>query len=364
MTRAVGDDFPGGIHALYEDGPVSQEQLMHPERWFGPKQDFPQTVVWGGDFPAAAGEGWAKVHDMTSGELDLATYLDFFLGSTGGRMNLMGMMQGQYVVPRAKQAAAGWDGGRFYFMEKEGLPVIWIEAMVFDTVEDATEAMSAMLDAQRKANEGTFALVAKESKDDGTHVLDYTSQYGSGRFLQRGAEIVHVDGVPADIFDKVWEAAAATTFQKDERDTWDPNDVADAFSECAWADRDQGVGLHLPGEGWEAEGQDELPGVVARATKGDVAMLVTVVPAPPTMVRPMIEQQLGAALPDVDIAGATDVKVAGAPGRRYVGDGKRFYVGGTSARTVVLRVEGPQAAIEALAAELDEIAQRLVFVDV
>ena len=364
VTRAVDDDFPGTIHALYEDGPISQEQLMHPERWFGDTQDYPQKVVWGGDFPAAAGEGWEKVHDMTSGELDLAVYLDFFLGTTKGRMNLMGMMQGQYVVPRAKKAAAGWDGGQVYFMLKEGLPVAWIEALVFDTTEDATEAADALMDVFRKANDGTFALVGKDASEPDVRTFDYKSQFGPGRLEQRGTQIIVVDGVPEDTFEKVWAVAAATTFEKDERDTWDPATIVDPFVSCAWVDRDQGIGVHLPGEDWQAEATEGMPGMVARAWKGDVELHVTLVPAPPEMVRPMIEQQLGAALPDVDIAGAAKVDVAGAPGKRYVGDGKRFYLGGAAGRTVVLRVLAPQTAIDAVAAELDEIAKRLVLGEV
>jgi hypothetical protein len=48
--RAVeGGTFNERMAALYKDPPVSQEQILHQDRWFGPKRDYPQAIVWAAD---------------------------------------------------------------------------------------------------------------------------------------------------------------------------------------------------------------------------------------------------------------------------------------------------------------------------
>jgi hypothetical protein len=88
VAEAVGADYPGGMQRLLEDPPISQEQILHPYKWLGPERDYPRTVVWGGDVATALGGGWRKLYEHTVGEIDLAVFLDYFLGDGDGRLNL------------------------------------------------------------------------------------------------------------------------------------------------------------------------------------------------------------------------------------------------------------------------------------
>lgn len=379
VKQAVGDDFPAGIAALYENPPVSQEQYLHPKKWFGERQDFPQKVVWAGNFAELAGEGWKELHDMTSGELDFAMYLDYFLGYTKGKVNLLLLQQGKHVVPKAKQAAAGWDASRTVYIEKEGLPIVVIEAMIFDTVEDATEAADAIYLATKKRDGGTFTETAATETDaegdaPATRNFDYTAQHGRGRLFQRGAEVLLLDGVTDEFFDTLWSALEKTTFEKEERDTWDPALVADPFEGCDFVNPDRTVGVRFPAEGWMAQPPSQ-PGAVVVAAKNGVDVVLIVAPAPLAAVAPMLEGQLARSVPGGKLPDPTDTDVAGNPGRVYVleaasipGPGgtpfqlpaRRIYLGEVGGKTVLLRAEGPEAALTELAAEVDGLAKGVV----
>jgi hypothetical protein len=203
VRRVVGDDFAGGMARLMRDGPTTEEQCLHPERWLGSKRDLPRRVVWGGDLVAAAGEGWKLLHELPNGELDFALYVDFHLGGNRGRAKdgAPGLHR------RALPAGAGWDAARDLFLEKEGKPIVWICAMSFDTEEDTAEAASAFLDA--------FRASAPDYVGDGT---TWTTANGRGRMLQRGEDLLFLDGAPADRFEAIWSVLEKTRFEKDPND--------------------------------------------------------------------------------------------------------------------------------------------------
>src|ERR1051326_4528500 len=115
VDAAVGDDFAGGMKRLFEDGPPTQEQVLHPRRFLGKDRDLPRKIVWGGERSKALGEGWTRVDEESFGELDFAFWLDRHLAGHQGRMDLAGVAQGRYVDPKSRKASEGWDG-------------IWVEA--------------------------------------------------------------------------------------------------------------------------------------------------------------------------------------------------------------------------------------------
>ncbi|HKH48861.1 MAG TPA: hypothetical protein VKM72_29695 [Thermoanaerobaculia bacterium] len=115
-------------HAFRNDPPRSSEQILHPEKWHG-RRDDPVAVEW----PDLAGAlpGYAKAAEGEMGELAIRILLRESLKDEA----------------RAEAAAAGWGGDRFAVYqtggEKDGRRLLaWITE--WDTAEDAAEFAAAM----------------------------------------------------------------------------------------------------------------------------------------------------------------------------------------------------------------------------
>lgn len=121
-------------HAFKSDPPRSSEQILHPEKWHG-RRDDPIVLSW----PDLADvlPGWAKVSEGEAGEATIRTLL-----REGSRDRRQARQQ-------ADTAAAGWGGDRFAVYEKDGrrLLVWWTE---WDSEADARE----LLKAARKLGSG------------------------------------------------------------------------------------------------------------------------------------------------------------------------------------------------------------------
>lgn len=116
-------------HAFKTDPPRSSEQILHPEKWHG-RRDDPIALSW----PDLADvlPGWAKTSEGEAGEATIRTLLRE--GSRGRRQARQWR--------QADTAAAGWGGDRFAVYEKDGrrLLVWWTE---WDSEADARELLKA-----------------------------------------------------------------------------------------------------------------------------------------------------------------------------------------------------------------------------
>jgi hypothetical protein len=111
--------------AFAQDPPRSTEQILHPEKWHG-KKDEPAEIRWP-DLSSAL-PGFQKVGEGHLGEL--------------GVRILLSRKGGKAAPAAASKAAAGWGGDRFVLYEKAGRRVlVWITE--WDTEGDAREARSA-----------------------------------------------------------------------------------------------------------------------------------------------------------------------------------------------------------------------------
>ncbi len=226
MREAPEKDYKTVIAELFAAGPVSAEQVLHLDRWFTDKRDYPRGILWAGDLTEALGRGWEPLYEQRMGELALALYLDRYLGSTNGKLNVPAFMTGIPATDRAKKAAEGWDGGRLLFLSKGAEPIVMIQAWVFDTKDDAAEAGEALLDAL-KAQHGD-AWKAKDwsatapglGRPFATRTLTYEGRFGPGRIAIRHDQVVIVDGAPAASLETIWKWALKTRFLRDDRDTW------------------------------------------------------------------------------------------------------------------------------------------------
>ncbi len=259
-----GGTYPERIHALYAAPPVSQEQLLHPARWFGEKQDYPTAVACASDLAKTAGEGWSLLHALPQGELDLALLLDFFLGPTRGKYNVL---TGQTPYAAANSGARGWDAGQMWVLKKEGTPLVIVEAWAFDTDADAWEAGEMLGKAAQKAAGEAWKSAgwakAGAGTADATSTLDYVNQHGASRMLVRGSHVLRVDGATADVLEALWPAVLKTRFTKDPRDTWDPASEGAALAAAGFVDAKQGVGLTAPSAAWKVTAGGSNPRAIA-----------------------------------------------------------------------------------------------------
>jgi hypothetical protein len=373
VAKAVGDDYAKGMERLYADPPVTQEQVLQPKKWFGERKDYPRVIVFAGDVAGAAGLGWEKIHELTVGELDLALYVDHFLGGNRGRISLMHIGSPLPVSPAAAVAARGWDGGRCVFVEKKGLPIGVVNAFAFDTEQDAIEAYDALTGCT-KANCGDKFQAGKETEAPDGRTLSYDGPFGAGRIQRRGVEVLQADGFPAARLEQVWTWVAMTRFLKDERDTWDPTREADPLAGLDFVDKARGLGVDNPGEGWTLEKDDSSPvGGFAKLAHGDVEALIVALDVPGAvpaeMLLPMLEGQLKGAFKQFDPAKKQPAKVGPMEGTKYVlgaaPDGRyaEVYLGYANGRLLMVRVFAPdEPGMRAVDADVGKILASLVSV--
>jgi hypothetical protein len=137
------------VDKMYSDLPESTEQIIHPEKYMGTR-DNPKPVDLADPSPRL-GNGWHISYTNVLGEFDLFVLL-------------------KLVVPeeRAKNAAAGWGGDKLLLLENKSGATAVFGSTVWDTPDDADEfylAMSAWLQGRypkaRRTEESTsgFALV-------------------------------------------------------------------------------------------------------------------------------------------------------------------------------------------------------------
>lgn len=371
--RAIkGGTYPERIHALYVDPPVSQEQILHPERWFGERKDYPQTVVLGGDLAAACGAGWKVLHQLAQGELDLSLTLDFFLGPTKGRYNVL--MPTETPFRAARKAAAGWDAGWAVVLEKPGLPLVMVDVWAFDTAQDAWDAAEQLGKAAEKAAGPAWLSRGWSKQGDAevpaSAVLNYLNQHGVSRLVVEGTRVLRVDGAPLAVLESLWPVVLKTSFVKDARDTWVPGSEGAAFAQASWKDEQRGVGL-TPPTGWRLEPGRGNPNSVAIAIQDeaqiDVQLTMIGRPLPVAAVIAGAGAELKKDFPDFTgerlgstlIGDADGVRMAlgTGPDGRYV----ELIVGSGTARFYAARVSGPSAAaLDASRATIDALLASVV----
>lgn len=376
VGRAMqGGTYPERMAALYAEPPVSQEQILHPGRWFTPTRDYPQAIVWGGDLAQAAGEGWKLLHQMPSGELDLALFLDFHLGPTKGKLNMLN--PGATPFPAARKAAAGWDAGQTAFLEKEGLPLAYLEAWAFDSDAEAWEAAEMLVKAaQKQAGEAwQGGGWVKERAADGTGpvkaTLDYVNQHGSSRLMVEGAHVLRVDGVPPEVLGRLWPVVLKTAFVRDARDTWDPSAEARLLDASSLKDEARGLGVSVPSEAWKAEKGGSNPSAFATLRRAQGAVEVMLVALDrviaPELVLMGAAETLKKEYPSFSGESAGSGRIGDADGLRAVlgadaqGRQGEIVIASGVSRLLVARISAASAeALEAARAEIEKILASVV----
>ncbi|RMG18431.1 MAG: hypothetical protein D6731_02030 [Planctomycetota bacterium] len=121
LQRKVGWE---GIGDCFNDPPTSTEQILHPEKYFGPQRDRPTEFrLASSAMKKILGEGAEVLYENVLGEFNVSILL-----------RALGVKRAT-----AAKAAAGWDGDRFVGLGcKDGRTVVvWIST--WDDAEEAAE---------------------------------------------------------------------------------------------------------------------------------------------------------------------------------------------------------------------------------
>jgi len=188
------------VDALYRRPPASTEQILHPEKFFGDRDDPVKVVL--PDMAPVLGSGYEKIYENTMGEMQL------------------GVLVKLTVDPiRAMRAAKGWDGDTYavYRHAPTGRSLmIW--AVVFDSEQDAQEFFEAEKKGFKNkyaAREGSFDVAqihraASELSFDPESIVHYAGRDGSiGVLHVHGKDVLVLDNFPGDftLLDEAREAA-------------------------------------------------------------------------------------------------------------------------------------------------------------
>ena len=182
----------GGLPALaaaYRDPPLSTEQVLHPRKYPG---DEP-TPVADRDPTGALGAGWHRGLSNTMGEFEMRL---LFVETLGRR--------------RAESAADGWDGARYHFCLKEGLPSFVGVSSVWDTEKDAAEFASAWAEWASRRDGGGNPI--EEQWPD----LRVRTKEGLVVIRRQATRVGVADGVPEDRVEEVLAALGSWPLLRDD----------------------------------------------------------------------------------------------------------------------------------------------------
>lgn len=115
------------VDKIYADLPASTEQIMHPEKYFGQRDNPVEVEIE--DPSSRLGDGWKVTYRNVLGEFTLQRLLRTHLAEE-----------------RSKNAAAGWGGDKVLLVEgKDGAAAVF-GLTVWDSPADAEEFYQAMTD--------------------------------------------------------------------------------------------------------------------------------------------------------------------------------------------------------------------------
>lgn len=273
VSRAVGKEYAATMAKLYADPPRTQEQVLRPSKFLGANRDLPRRITWPAGLAAAVGPDWKGLKPSPVGELDLALWLDRWVGGTDGRLTQKLLGSGRYYSAEAAAAAEGWDGVYVQLLEEGGVPRGVAALMAFDSPKDATEAAQTLLKALRAQHGDTFRDGAWRDGEEGVRTATFSSRWGAGRVEVDGDLVAFLDGVPVDSLDRAFAALVKAPVVRDPADTWTPEGQGDAFAGATWTSAQGKTAWRAP-----AGFAPTVDGAAVVATKGELTVRFETVP--------------------------------------------------------------------------------------
>ena len=154
---SIADGYPANdVDAVYEDTPLSSEQILHPEKYWGPDdRDDPTRVDLEG-VGRVLGSGWSREFEGVLGELTLAV-----MTGAGMPLELQNPLASK-AEDWTNQAASGWDGDCWELWTHRDAAVVLL-GTVWDTPQDAQEFSESLVEREGfgwKVQDDRVAIVA------------------------------------------------------------------------------------------------------------------------------------------------------------------------------------------------------------
>jgi hypothetical protein len=131
VAQLFGQGGWSAVTGAYEDVPTSTEQILHPEKYAS--HEGPSALQLP-DISAQLGQGWEQLDDFVFGEFDAYNYLLSSLEDQSGWDSA------------AKEAAAGWGGGRLAtYAHDDATRVVLHLSLQWDSPSDLSEFVGAFL---------------------------------------------------------------------------------------------------------------------------------------------------------------------------------------------------------------------------
>jgi len=153
---------------LILDPPASTEQIMHPEKYLGDRDD-PTPVVLAG-LDAELGAPWHRIDEDVAGEFIVHVWLQHYLDDE-----------------TAARAAAGWDGDRYHLYEHEETKHV---TFVFLSVWDSQADTQEFLEAYQRILEEKYP----EKRPLGDHA--WQTEAGAVHLERRDHTVLLIEGAP------------------------------------------------------------------------------------------------------------------------------------------------------------------------
>lgn len=174
VAALQAEDGYDAVDAAYADLPLTTEQVLHPEKYTG-ERDEPVAI----DLPdllPSLGSGWEQLDTNDFGEFQIRI-----------------MLEGQLPVAEAEDAAAGWDGDQYALYTKDGAEVITWRS-VWDSEEDAVQFATSL----QAYDEARFGATYDDAA--GTRALD--TDGNAARVVVDGTTVSYVLTSSSDLADQ------------------------------------------------------------------------------------------------------------------------------------------------------------------
>ena len=164
-----------GADRLYSDLPLSTEQIMHPEKYAGSRDD--PTQVTEQTPPDVLSRSWKRIYSNTLGEFMLYLHLKEFISDQ-----------------QAKWAAQGWDGDRVELFENPDGKLTLVFRSVWDSEKEAIQFSQAYAKLIHQRYPGAQLVSGDESMRSGEENLQWVSEKNRILLRLNGSRVEIIEG--------------------------------------------------------------------------------------------------------------------------------------------------------------------------
>jgi hypothetical protein len=203
------------INKLFKDFPLSSEQILHPDKYYGEKRDYPLIVTLP-DLTKLFGGPWKESFNNVHGEFALKLLLREFRSD-------------KLKLNAIDKAAAGWGGDRYVVLEDDKKNAMYVWYSTWDTEQDAKEFYEAYCKVLEKKYD-------QEIKDDREDKTGFQTPSGLVQAEIKGKDVLVFDGATQAMLDKagtIWKDAKKvelTAVERLKKFVCEKDGVKEAFS--------------------------------------------------------------------------------------------------------------------------------------